>query len=64
MPCKREAVQIINMPIPPTFSVCTAASRSALSQGDSATGISRGRDQHGDVIATDDRPSVGAASRS
>jgi hypothetical protein len=25
MPCKREAVQIINMPIPPTFSVYTAA---------------------------------------
>jgi hypothetical protein len=25
------------MPIPPTFSVCTAASRSALSQGDRHT---------------------------
>ena len=30
----RRAVQIINMPIPPAFSVCTAAPRSALSQGD------------------------------
>jgi hypothetical protein len=38
MPCKQGAVQIINMPIPPTFSVYTAPSRSALSQGDRSAG--------------------------
>jgi hypothetical protein len=33
MPCKREAVQIINMPIPPTFSVCTAAREAPSRKG-------------------------------
>jgi hypothetical protein len=66
MPCKPEAVQIINMPIPPTFSVYSAASRSALSQGDPLAGSAasvRGMMTQAPYAKTRQRGAIGSNAR-